>query len=110
MFELIAIICALFALWIFVYNIRRIFRYYLGGFRVVRINRDDIRYDERQADGMKSMLLEGEMQVGKRHVIFVPSVEKWDKMTDYWARNRRVEILARIEQWLPLGKYEFKEI
>jgi hypothetical protein len=76
-------------------------RFKRRGYRCVRKSRDTFEYQEVTDDGVRSMGIDGVMQVGAPHILLLPGAEKWDCQLPIWAKGRRKEIIARIQDELP---------
>lgn len=79
------------------------------GWRVGHRGRDCMFYEERIAGAWQRLDLSGEMLMGPaHHVIYFPTPEAWAKLPE-WARQRREEILARIQSEFRPPEYEYAQ-
>jgi RNase P/RNase MRP subunit p29 len=73
--------------------------------RVSRIGRESLVYEERVGDRWERLEIDGEMLTGRPdYVIYFDSAAKW-KTYPEWARNRRHEILQRVKEACPAPDY-----
>lgn len=81
------------------------------GFRVLRVGRDTFRYEELFGDGQhRSVSIDGEMLADAPHVIHLPSPATWQTAVPDWARDRRDEIVQRIQQELGTTHFSYEEV
>ena len=78
------------------------------GFRVIHHGRDSIRYDELCGGQLRSIEFGGEMLIGAPHVVYLPPPSTWPHTVPEWARDRRDEIVRRIQQELGTTKYSYE--
>ena len=78
------------------------------GWRFRRAGRDQFFYQELIDGQWASITIDGEMLGGRpRHVIYMPTIEAWGRLPA-WARDRRAEIIARIQTECPEPDYATK--
>lgn len=67
------------------------------GWRVGHVGRDQMYYEEIISGHWERIIIDGELLVGRaHHVIFFRSEKNWQLYPE-WARNRREEIISRIQ-------------
>ena len=80
------------------------------GWRLRRGGRDQFCYQELIDGGWASITIDGEMLGGRtRHVIYMPTTEAWGRLPA-WARDRRAEIIARIQTECPEPDYAYQNV
>jgi hypothetical protein len=85
----------------------RYYRLYTCGFFVTRKGRDAVEYQERVDHTIRRLLIGGEMAVKGRHVVYVPTDERWNRTMPAWARGRRAEIFDNVKRALGTKRFEF---
>lgn len=80
------------------------------GWRVGRVGRDEMFYEEFSDGTWQRITLYGDMLcgAGAHHVIYFPSPGDWESMPG-WARGRRDEIISRMKSVLSPPGYEYAE-
>lgn len=77
------------------------------GWRVGHQGRDRMYYEERHDGSWRRIDIDGEMLIGPaHHVIYFATPSVWQKYPA-WARDRRVEIIARITSEFRPPQYEY---
>lgn len=80
------------------------------GWRVGHRGRDALYYEERHGLGWRRIEIDGEMLMGRaHHVIYFASPHRW-RHYPAWARDRRDEIIARVQSALRPPDYEYGEV
>jgi hypothetical protein len=80
------------------------------GWRLRRAGRDQFCYQELIDERWASITIDGEMLRGKpRRVIYMPTIEAWGFLPA-WARDRRAEIIARIQSECPEPDYAYQNV
>jgi len=87
--------------------LRRNYQFRTRGYLVSRHGRDQVEYRERSRDGVRSLVIGGDLLKTGR-LIYIPTREQWDETMPSWARGRRDEIVDRVKATLTEG-YEFQE-
>ena len=106
----VAIAAGIFVVVMLLLALRRNRRELQSGWRFRRVGRDQFRYEEFRDGKWQSIMIGGEMLMGKpRHVIYMPTDEEWGLFPD-WARDRRGEIIARIKTVYPEPKYAYTNV
>jgi len=108
MLLLILMLLPLYPFFWVVYQLRRQYSLRFRGYWVTRKGRDSIEYQERLADKVERIIIDGEMMAVGPHVVYVPTDEEWKKMPE-WAQGRRDEIIGRVKDFLGSKNYEYDE-